>query len=149
MADFLRPATAPSPELLALQAGLRPWAWGRDDCTLWLAPYVAAVSGRDVAAPYLGAYDDEAGAQRILAAAGGLTGLLGRILPGAGMVALPEAEARQGDIGVVPALLRGDDGSYRRGEVTAYCQGGPRWLIRTGSGIASVRARPIAVWGWR
>lgn len=49
-----------------------PFAWGVRDCTLFAADCVWALTQRDPAAQWRGQYRDEAGAVRLIAAAGGL-----------------------------------------------------------------------------
>lgn len=47
-----------------------PYAWGQNDCALFAADLVRAVTGQDFGKPFRGAYTDEAGAQAMLAAHG-------------------------------------------------------------------------------
>jgi len=52
------------------------FAWGRNDCCLFTADAVAALTGVDPAADWRGAYDNEDAAQVLLDAAGGLARLV-------------------------------------------------------------------------
>lgn len=49
-----------------------PFAWGRNDCALWAADCVWAITGADPAADLRGAYSTEFGAARVLLQRGGL-----------------------------------------------------------------------------
>jgi len=75
----------------------RPFAWGSQDCALWGADCVRAVTGEDPAADLRGTYTDAAGAARIIARLGGLRAIADARL-GARIVA---AVAQPGDIGLV------------------------------------------------
>ena len=71
------------PERLAalLQQRLRAaFAWGTNDCALFAADGVQALTGFDPASHLRGQYHDEAGAQAVLAAEGGLRGLVEALL---------------------------------------------------------------------
>ena len=71
------------PEALAgvVEATRRaPFAWGEHDCCLWAADCVAAMTGRDFAAGFRGAYSDAAGAVEILANWGSLRALAAHCL---------------------------------------------------------------------
>lgn len=51
----------------AIEARKRsPYEWGRNDCALFAADLIAAVTGQDFAAPFRGKYQDEAGAKAML-----------------------------------------------------------------------------------
>lgn len=53
-----------------------PFEWGRQDCALWAADTVLALTGDDPAAEYRGTYDDERGALQLIRDAGGMRGLV-------------------------------------------------------------------------
>jgi cell wall-associated NlpC family hydrolase len=57
----------------------RPFVWGENDCALFAADAVVAISGVDLAAAHRGTYSDEAGAVAAVAAAGGMRGLVERL----------------------------------------------------------------------
>lgn len=52
-------------ELIASRRG-SPHDWGHNDCVMWAADAVLAVTGRDIAAHVRGTYRGEAGAARML-----------------------------------------------------------------------------------
>lgn len=56
-----------------------PFAWGTADCCQFIAGAVAAVTGVDHAVEF-GPYEDEAGAQALLATYGGIEGLITHVL---------------------------------------------------------------------
>lgn len=49
-----------------------PFAWGQNDCCLFAADCVLAMTGADFAGEARGSYDDPRGAARLIAARGGL-----------------------------------------------------------------------------
>lgn len=61
----------------------RPHVWGQNDCALYAADLIAAVTGEDIGAQYRGRYSDEAGAGALLKEIGvdGLAGLADAFLP--------------------------------------------------------------------
>lgn len=74
----------------------QPFAWGKNDCCLFAADWVAALTGSDPAADLRGQYHTALGAQRILDAHGGVEGLAKERFIG-----WPEAQvtyARRGDV---------------------------------------------------
>ena len=62
-----------------------PFEWGRFDCCLFPADCVWALTQKDPAKTWRGAYKDEAGAQAIIDAAGGLAPLLEKALTSIGV----------------------------------------------------------------
>ena len=52
-----------------------PFTWGQQDCAMFAADCVRAVTGVDPAARYRGTYSDALGAMRVLHATDGLAGL--------------------------------------------------------------------------
>lgn len=77
----------------------RPFEWGRYDCVLFAADCTWALTQKDPAAPWRGAYSDEAGAARLIAEAGGLSRLVETALSGIGLVCdrVKPAFAQRGD----------------------------------------------------
>lgn len=100
-----------------------PFAWGSNDCCLWAADCVLAMTGHDHAADLRGTYDSAAGALRVLAAAGGIETVGAR----AGAAIAP-LMAAMGDIGLV------DQGG--RDALAVCC--GPLWLAPAGDGLAAM-----------
>lgn len=93
------------PEILAAEiarARSRRFEWGAHDCASWALAVVAALTGSDPGASYRGTYDSEFGAQRILAAHGGLEALADELLP----VRRPGVlYAQRGDVVLADLLL--------------------------------------------
>ncbi|MGA9855752.1 MAG: hypothetical protein WBR29_10795 [Gammaproteobacteria bacterium] len=58
----------------------QPHAWGSNDCCLFAADAVLAVTGEDKAAPLRGTYSDQAQAEKIIRDYGGLEALLTHFL---------------------------------------------------------------------
>lgn len=65
------PDWAPRLALLARERALMPFAWGRNDCCLFAADAVLAMTGVDHAKAFRG-YENEFGALRLIQRAGGL-----------------------------------------------------------------------------
>ncbi len=59
----------------AMSRHREPFAWGQNDCALFAADAVAAVTGHDFGASFRGAYASASQALRVLAPFGGLQGL--------------------------------------------------------------------------
>jgi uncharacterized protein DUF6950 len=64
------------------RAAARGFCWGEHDCMLFAADWARELTGEDPAAPWRGAYSDEAGAKTILSAAGGMTAIMSGALRG-------------------------------------------------------------------
>lgn len=81
-------------------AAERPFSWGENDCCLFAADCVAALTGRDFAAEVRGKYSTAAGALRVLRAhfaddiEDTVTAIFGQ--------AIPAAQAQRGDLVAVP-----------------------------------------------
>lgn len=54
------------------RAGAIGFVWGQNDCCLFVADWIRARTGRDLASDFRGRYCDEAGASAVLSAAGGI-----------------------------------------------------------------------------
>ena len=65
--------------------GRQPHVWGQSDCIMFASECVWALTQREPAAPHRGTYDTEAGALRIIAAAGGLEAMVEGALTAAGI----------------------------------------------------------------
>lgn len=107
-----------------------PFVWGANDCCLFGADVVLALTDTDPAADLRGTYSTEAEARSILLARGGaggvVTGLLGD--------PVPRLLARVGDLGLV---THGDI------ETLAVCIG-QQWRAVGQDGLALVSGRHIA-----
>ncbi|MGK9168034.1 hypothetical protein KXR53_17125 [Inquilinus limosus] len=113
------------------------FAWGRMDCTCWVADWVLARTGRDAMAAWRGRYRSRLGYRRLLRhEPEGLIGAAARGLAAIGARPIDPAEAGPGDVGVVdttdgPAMaIRGQLG----------------WLAKTGDGLWRC---PAATMAWR
>lgn len=65
--------------------GRMPFVWGKFDCCLFVADCVWALTQKNPSLPWRGAYSDEAGAQAIINAAGGVAALAEKALAGIGV----------------------------------------------------------------
>jgi hypothetical protein len=75
ISDCRVPHAASRMQALLLERYAMPFAWGFRDCALFAADCVEAVTGRDPAADFRGAYLSALGALRIIRAHGGLAEL--------------------------------------------------------------------------
>jgi len=113
------------------------FAWGRMDCTCWVADWVLARSGRDAMAIWRGRYRTRLGHARLLRREpGGLAGAAFRSLAAIGAVPIDPAAAGPGDIGIIETA----DGPAMaiRGQLA--------WLAKTGDGLWRC---PVAILAWR
>lgn len=62
-------------QYLIAERRLMPFEWGRNDCGLFAADCVQAITGEDPAPGFRGVYASESGAQAVLDANGGLEGV--------------------------------------------------------------------------
>jgi hypothetical protein len=111
-----------------------PFAYGAQDCALWPADAVLALTGRDMAAPYRGTYDDARGALRLIVEHGGLAALCEAMLDRAGILwqRLDNIRfAQRGDI-VILAVAGDETGRDAGGVVWLHhvYTPGPRGLDR-------------------
>ena len=74
----------------------RPFAWGKNDCALFCADIVLAMTGIDCGAPFRGSYDSEIGAAKALIKAG--VGNLDLLMRGMFGDPLPAVLVGRGDI---------------------------------------------------
>lgn len=115
------------------------FVWGRFDCSLWAADWLVACGHRDPAADLRGTYADQAGAERVLAAHGGLTALWERLASLARLE--PVHEPRRGDVGVVLGVT--PQGFVEPGG--AICAG-RRWALFGETGVIVASCMPVAAW---
>lgn len=74
----------------------KPFVWGENDCILFAASAVQALTGNDLAASWRGKYKSEAEARKILEKLGGLSTLVSKSL---GVQGIPNmAAAKRGDV---------------------------------------------------
>lgn len=104
--------------LTAFVAGRRrtPFAWGRNDCCLFAADAVAAMTGVDPAKPWRG-YKTVRGAMNRVRRAGGVPGLMAQAAQRHGWPSITATFARRGDI------------------VLAATPDGPALAVRFGHGV--------------
>ena len=77
----------------------RPFVWGENDCCIFAASLVEAMTGVDLAAKWRGRYTKALGAGRFLKKEGGLEGLMQKLAAKHAMEALPSVlYARRGDV---------------------------------------------------
>ena len=110
-----------------------PFAWGANDCCMFAADCVQALTGHDPAAAFRGTYSDARGAVKVLEAVGGLEHAA--VMAGD---PIPPLMAGIGDVGLVQLEDR---------ELLAVCVGAV-WLAPAAGGLA---ARPLdaASKAWR
>ena len=106
-----------------------PWAWGRQDCTIWAADWCMIRWGFDPAADFRGTYDSREGAEALTA-----IGLIDTVEPCIPL--LPKLRAADGDIGVIEVNGR---------QVAAIRSG--HWLFRTFRGVGMTDRPAIIAWG--
>lgn len=119
-------------ETRALWQRLR-FEWGRHDCILAVCAHVAAVTGRDPAAPWRGSYSDEAGALAVMAPFGGVLGIMRH---GMALAGFPEGAAADG--APVVARIGGQ-------EVAGVMMGRFVGLVAP-RGLVECRAPVLAAW---
>lgn len=113
------------------------FAWGRMDCTSWVADWVLARTGRDAMAAWRGRYHSRLGFRRLLKhEPGGLAGAAARGLAAVGAAPIDPADAAPGDIGIIETT---------DGQAMAI-RGQLGWLAKTGDGLWRC---PAAVMAWR
>lgn len=121
--------------LQALNAwGERPFAYGTADCCQFVAHVAKYLTGKDYAAGFN--YSTWAESERLLAASGGLCGLL------SGVLGDPVPKAR---------LIPGDVALWRRGSLeaaTVYLGTGNVAALTIRGGIEALSDRRVR-WGWR
>lgn len=115
-----------------------PLAWGRDDCLIDAADWAVALGLADPAAPWRGTYDDEAGADAVLARHGGLVALMAEGLEATGWRRTDAPET--GDIGALWAPTRAGPA------LIAGVRCGDRWACRGVRGRALIRGEAEACW---
>lgn len=113
----------------------RPFVWGADDCSLFVADWWFNRHGIDPAAHLRGTYSDQSGKVALVTAAGGLVRLVDDC---ARRVGSPRTRHPvEGDIAVV--LI---DGVY----FSAICAG-DMWAIRSESGVIfTADAKVVRAW---
>lgn len=118
-------------EVVALRMAA-PFEWGVNDCCLFAADCVLAMTGHDPAADARGSYSDERGAARVLKKLGGLAEIAAQRVGDE----IPPAMARVGDV-VLGKIDR---------ECLGIC-GGETWHAPSASGlVASPMSTALRAW---
>lgn len=125
-----------------VEATLREWrqgrfSYGQTDCMLSIGRYLARTGHADVTPQFIGRYDTHDGAVEMMAAHGGVAGLMA--LAGA---APKEGMPERGD--VVEVFSRDDDGSII--EIGGICTG-DCVALRLERGMVEVRLRLVSYGG--
>lgn len=112
----------------------QPFVWGVNDCCLWPADAVLAMTGNDPAADFRGAYCNPRGAHDVLSKLGGMAAAGARCGQ-----EIPPLCAQVGDVGLVSS-----DGKRDRGAVCI----GEQWLavVKDGLGLVDLKCATKA---WR
>jgi hypothetical protein len=114
----------------------KPFAWGVDDCCLFLADWIEANYGFDPAASVRRTYRDKQSCHRLLFWSGGMVRLVSRLVSGAGIDRIPAHQVRDGDI----ALIR-----VKRLKVGAI-RVGRYWAVRNERVGFVSKAKVIRAW---
>lgn len=125
------------PDLAAFlsEASACPMEWGRCDCSLMVADWIAYRCGIDPVPDLRGAYTDEQGALSKIEAAGGLVALFTRRLAPLGLA--ETGAPKSGDIGVL---------TFRDREFGAI-RATSGWAVKTARGVIVATAfRPLRCW---
>lgn len=109
--------------LAMCDAAMAPFEWGANDCCLFAANCVRAITGHDPAASYRGSYHTYLGAERFIRRAGGLVAIVQACLPDA---EVPWQQARQGDVALV---------AQPNGEQAVAVHGGAGWHAPGADGL--------------
>lgn len=123
------------------QAASRPFIEGEHDCCTFPAGWAMTWGWGDPMLRWRGRYADEAGAEALKDAAGGLVALWMRGMADIGIHQVDDL--REGDIGVIRAI-----GACGETEVGAVFNG-RRWSFLTPAGLAHASADHVAAWGPR
>lgn len=120
----------------------RPFGWGGSDCILFGADWLVIRLGLDPAARFRGSYQDEAGAEAIIAAAGGFEALMRSAMASIGAAApAAGAHAVRGDVGLI--RVQGPKGPT---DICGVCTG-RRWAARARRGVSmGLTGSPSLVW---
>jgi len=110
------------------------FVWGETDCIMSVCNHVRQTTGVDPAAPWRGTYSDEAGAQAIYAAHGGVLGLMRHGMSLAGIAA---SAAQDGAVVVCQV------GNHQVAGIVFNCRIG---FMFEQSGLIETRAKVLEAW---
>lgn len=121
--------------LFLTRGTMLPFDWGRHDCALFVADWIAERRGFDPAEDLRGTYRTRRGCGRLLLRRGGLATVVAAALRRLS----PTAEPVPGDVGIVET---------REGPAMGIFCGADRWACRAERGIVTVRLAtpPKLVW---
>lgn len=119
-------------QALVAERLVQAFRWGLNDCFLFAADAVHAVTGRDRAADLRGAYGGPREAARLLERLGGLQALAADRFG----VPIDPAYAVDGDIGLCPQA---------HGEMHLAVRNGVHWVAPTAAGLRPA-AEPVMAW---
>lgn len=114
----------------------RRFEWGRHDCLLFCADWVARHTGRDLAAPWRGTYASEREARALIRRHGGMVSLIDLASFGHLLRTPPEAS--------LIAVISAD------GDATGVIRAGAHWAGLSPDGTAMLNrdaVRCLAAWG--
>lgn len=115
---------------------LAPFAWGDNDCVLFAADAVLALTGVDPCAKIRGKYKTARGAASALRKHGGMIAAVEKATAGLGAFAIAPAFAQRGDI----ALVQTDLG------LTVLVRVADAWIGPGRDGIERHLAAPLKAW---
>ena len=117
----------------------KPFAWGVDDCCLFLADWIEANYGFDPAATVRRTYRDKQSCHRLLFWSGGIVRMVSRLVKAAGIDRIPASQVRDGDI----ALLR------VKGSKVGAIRRGRYWAMRGEVGVVFLSSKTKVIRAWR
>ena len=120
------------------QAEARRFQFGAWDCCLWVAGWIQAKRGIDVAAAWRGRYATEKAAAALIFRAGGLTQLLDDIALAHGLERTEDPQI--GDVGVVWVE------TARGREHAAAIRTGIGWAVLSVGGLSVIQTDPLSAW---
>jgi hypothetical protein len=127
------------------KAAAKPFAWGVNDCLLWLADWILDQREIDPAYDFRGKYSTMLGAARIIRDAGGMQGLVDRRASLAGL--RRASPGSRGDIAIV--TIAGESGEPFGNMAGAILLGGSAALLSQAGLVLPQRSQIEIVMAWR
>lgn len=125
--------------LFLIEVARRPFAYGKNDCLLWLADWGIRLTGVDVGACWRGRCSTKLGAARILRQNGGMVAVTGAAFEPEGW--RRTETPKRGDIAIVHEAKEGLTG--------AICLGNGMFAMARFEGrLLFKRAPVVAAWSW-
>jgi hypothetical protein len=122
-----------------------PFAWGTNDCLLWLADWIVDQREVDPAYDFRGKYSTMLGAARIVRGAGGMLALVERRVTLAGLPRVPPGA--RGDIAIVSVGSEG--GEHFGNQAGAILLGGSVALLSQTGLMFPQRSQVEVIMAWR